>query len=120
MKIRGTENMTADQVNFELQRGGKFVLFQYCISIVILTFKRSSDIYFLRSGENAVGKGLPFTLLSIVAGWWGIPWGPIYTVQSLVTNFKGGKDVTKEVVASVNKRAAQPAAAAVQSTPSTV
>src|SRR5439155_16683285 len=46
----------------------KFVLFQYCISIVILTFRRPSDIYFLRQGENCVVKGLPFTLLSLVGG----------------------------------------------------
>jgi len=45
--------------------------------VVILTFLRPSDIYFIRPGENALVKGLPFTLLSLVAGW-GIPWGPIY------------------------------------------
>jgi hypothetical protein len=30
-------------------------------------------------------------------GWWGIPWGPIRSVQSLWTNLKGGVDVTAEV-----------------------
>jgi hypothetical protein len=29
-----------------------------------------------------------------VAGWWGIPWGPIYTVQSLWVNLRGRHDVT--------------------------
>lgn len=111
MKIRGMENMASDQVNFELQRGGKFVFFQYCLSLLVVTFKRSSDIYFIRYGESTTSKSIPFTLLSVVAGWWGIPWGPIYTIQSLVTNLKGGKDVTKEVVASFNKRAAQSVAA---------
>ena len=86
----------------------KFVLFQYCISIVILTFRRPSDIYFLRQGENSVVKGLPFTLLSLVAGWWGIPWGPIYTVQSVYNNSRGGKDVTQSVVNSLRAQAAQP------------
>jgi len=23
-------------------------------------------------------------------GWWGIPWGPIYTIASLVRNARGG------------------------------
>jgi len=81
-------------------------VFQYAISIVILTFKRASDIYFIRAGEETIGKSLPFTLISLVAGWWGIPWGPIFTVQSMVNNFRGGKNVTKEVVASFNKPAA--------------
>jgi hypothetical protein len=76
------------------------------VSVVVLTFKRSSDIYFVRPGENAIGKGLPFTLLSLVAGWWGILWGPIYTVQSLYYNFQGGKDVTQAVRSSLKAPAA--------------
>lgn len=109
-KIRGTEGLSADQLNFELQRGGRFVVFQYTISVIILTFRRSSDIYFIRAGEKPVEKSIPFTLLTLVAGWWGIPWGPIFTVQALVNNFRGGKNVTKEVIAAFNKPAAAPAA----------
>ncbi|HUE54459.1 MAG TPA: hypothetical protein VMO76_01420 [Candidatus Udaeobacter sp.] len=37
-------------------------------------------------------KGLPFTLLSLVAGRSGHPVGPIYTVQSMYNNSRGGKD----------------------------
>jgi hypothetical protein len=81
--------------------GAKFVFYQYCVSILIMTFRRPSDIYFVRAGENAVAKGLPYTLLSLVAGWWGIPWGPIYTIGSVVTNLGGGKDVTQEVLSSL-------------------
>ena len=101
VKIRGIEGMRAGEVDFEIQRGARFVFFQYCISIVVLTFRRASDIYFLRQGESAVTKGLPFTLLSLVAGWWGIPWGPIYTIQSVYNNSRGGKDVTESVVNSL-------------------
>jgi hypothetical protein len=99
-KIIGLEGLSADQVRFELQRGGRFVLFQYCVSIIVVTFKRSSPIYFIRAGENPFGKGIGFTLLTLVAGWWGIPWGPIYSVQSIYRNLAGGKDVTKEVAAA--------------------
>jgi hypothetical protein len=101
MKIIGLENMTGAQLAEELDRGAKFVIYQYCISILIMTFRRPSEIYFIRAGESAVGKGLGFTALSLVLGWWGIPWGPIYTVGSLITNFGGGKDVTEAVVKSM-------------------
>jgi hypothetical protein len=77
------------------------VFFQYCVSILILTFRRPSDVFFVRSGENAVVKGLPYTLLTLLVGWWGIPWGPIYTIGSLVTNLGGGKDVTEEILAGL-------------------
>ncbi|MCB9520396.1 MAG: hypothetical protein H6699_05885 [Myxococcales bacterium] len=93
--------MTHDELERALARGGKFVLYQYCISVLILTFKRPSDIYFVRAEESAVVRGLGFTLLSLVGGWWGIPWGPIYTIQSLWVNLRGGRDVTDEVMTSL-------------------
>ena len=102
-KIKGIEGVKAAELFGELAKDGKFVVYQYCVSIIILTFKRSSDIYFVRGDENPVTKGLLFSAISFLFGWWGIPWGPIYTVQSLVTNFKGGKDVTQEVMAALAK-----------------
>jgi hypothetical protein len=65
-----------------------------------MTFKRPTDVYFIRAGEGTVGKSIGFTLVSLVVGWWGIPWGPIYTIGSLFTNLSGGKNVTNEVIAS--------------------
>jgi len=112
MKIVGIEGMAPDRLQFEIQRGAKLVYFQYCISIVVLTFRRSSDIYFIPAGESSIKKGLPWTLLSLVAGWWGIPWGPISTIQSIATNFSGGKDVTAEFSARLMQSAAPKAAAA--------
>lgn len=109
MKIRGIEGMSTDQLRFEIQRGGKLVIFQYCVSVVVMTFRRSSDIYFVPVGESSVSKGAPWIALSLVAGWWGIPWGPIFTIQSLVTNFKGGKDVTAEISARMTPAAVSPA-----------
>ena len=101
-KIVGMEDIqSGGHLQQEIAQGGKFVIFQYCISLLIITFKRSSNIYFISHADNAVVKGLPFTVLSLVLGWWGIPWGPIYTIQSIWVNFNGGKDVTKEVLASM-------------------
>ena len=100
-KIFGFDGIHSDeQLQQELQQGGKFVIYQYCISILILTFRRSSNVYFIRHEENAVIKGLPYTLLSLLLGWWGIPWGPIYTVQSIWLNTRGGRDVTQEIMPS--------------------
>jgi len=110
MKIHGIEGMTTAELNAELQRGAKFVLYQYCISVVVMTFKRGTDVYFIKSDENAVTKGLGWTFLTLFLGWWGIPWGPIYTVGSLITNFDGGKDVTSEILAAINASASRSAA----------
>jgi len=99
MKIVGAENMTADQLRFEIQRGSRLVCYNYCISLLVVTFRRGTDVYLIRPEENAVVKGLPWSLLTLVLGWWGIPWGPIFTIQSLVVNFKGGKNLTENFTA---------------------
>jgi hypothetical protein len=110
--IKNLEGLSAEEINFELSNGAKFVIYTYCISIVIMTFKRSSDIYFIKSNESSIKNGLIFTLISAVLGWWGFPWGPIYTIGAFVTNFGGGKDVTQEVLASLNAANAQAPATA--------
>lgn len=101
MKIVGIDGMTVDELNQELRNGARFVVYQYCISVIVMTFRRGSNIHFIPAGHSAVGKGVPYILLSLVAGWWGIPWGPIFTIGSLATNLQGGKDVTREVVSSL-------------------
>lgn len=101
-KIQNIEGLTAADINRELNNGAKFVVFEYCISILIMTFKRSSDVYFIKSDELALKYSFPYILLSLFLGWWGIPWGPIYTIGSIITNFGGGKEVTQEVLNSIN------------------
>jgi hypothetical protein len=103
--------MSSDQLRFEIQRGAKLVRYQYCVSLLVITFRRSSEVYFIPAGESAIGKGLPWTLITLVAGWWGIPWGPIFSIQSLITNFKGGKDLTAEIGAAMSRTSPAPAIA---------
>ena len=102
MKIKNIEGLTDQEISWEIQNGGKFVYFQYTISILVMTFKRPSDIYFLRAGESSMGKSLPYTLLSLVLGWWGFPWGLIYTPGVIYSNLTGGKDVTNDIVGQVS------------------
>jgi hypothetical protein len=98
VKIVGIEGLSDEQVLAEVALGGRFVVYQYCISILVMTFKRPSDIHFVRGHENRVVKGLGFSLVSTVLGWWGIPWGPIHTVSSMWNNFSGGIDVTQDIL----------------------
>lgn len=98
MKIKEIEHLPLEQIKTEVQMGGKFVFFQFTISILILTFKRSSRIYYIRPGESAFLKGLPYLLITLVLGWWGIPWGPIYSLECIVKNLAGGNKVTDEVI----------------------
>ena len=82
----------------EVEAGGRFVIFTYCVSVLIMTFKRSSNVVFLRKHEDGAGDAIRYSLISGVAGWWGIPWGPIWTIAALISNARGGRDVTREVL----------------------
>ncbi len=100
-EIKNIEGLSLYDIQREVQRGGKFVSFPYCVSIVVMTFRRSSGIYFIRSGESTIKCSILFTLISFFLGWWGFPWGPIYTVGSLFTNLSGGKDITEDVLQAI-------------------
>ena len=110
MKIIGIEGLTNEQVNDEVGRGGRFVMYQYCISVLVMTFKRPSDIYFMKAGEGSMGKGIGFSLLTLLLGWWGIPWGPIWTIGTVVKNLTGGVDVTASVLSATRAQAPIPQA----------
>jgi len=101
-KINGIENMTVAQLNEELVRGGRFGVFDYCVSIIVMSFKRSSDVYFIKAGEGSFKHGVGCTLTTLFLGWWGFPWGLIYSVGALGTNLSGGRNVTQEVLAALN------------------
>lgn len=98
MDIKGVDGLSVGEVHDLVRQGGRFVVYSYCISILVMTFKRSTAIHFVRPGDSAVAGGLPYTFLSLFLGWWGIPWGFIYTPMALVQNLGGGKDVTAEVM----------------------
>lgn len=99
--LAGTEGMTLHQIEDDVLRGGRFRIFRYNFSLVIISFQRSSGIQYIRSGHGPGAHAWPWTLLSMVVGWWGIPWGIFFTIHTLYTNCMGGKDVTRELLAAV-------------------
>jgi hypothetical protein len=42
-------------------------------------------------------RGYIYTLLSLLLGWWSLPWGPIETAMSVWANLNGGWDSTSEI-----------------------
>ena len=101
MRIKNIHGLTARDLQREAEEGGRFIYYPFTVSFVILTFKRTSGVYLVRSGDRKWSKAYPFILLSLFFGWWGIPFGPKYTIESIRTNLKGGKDVTEEVMSTV-------------------
>ena len=99
--IDGLKGLGPAEIVAEIRRGGRFVFFEYCISVVVLTLRRPSAICFLRGDERGWVRGLPYTILSFLLGWWGLPWGVVYTPLAIATNLAGGCDVTQETCVSL-------------------
>ena len=49
----GIDGLPSGLIETEVQQGANFVMFQYCISVLVMTFKRPSDIYYIRPGGRA-------------------------------------------------------------------
>lgn len=59
------------------------------VSIVLLTTK--TPIQGIFCSACATKLGLRASLISAIFGWWGFPWGPIWTISSIFTNARGGR-----------------------------
>ncbi|HEX9059232.1 MAG TPA: S41 family peptidase [Clostridia bacterium] len=101
LKVVGIEGMSLEQVMNEVNRGGTFVYFFRCVSAILLTQKTPTNIYFIKSGEKPSQYHLKHTIFSMLFGWWGFPWGIIWTISCIGTNFSGGVDVTQEVISAL-------------------
>ena len=76
--------------------------------------QRSSGIYFVPAGTGTTAKSAGFCGLSLLLGWWGIPWGPIWTIGTVFKNLSGGVDVTGNVLSALNAAAPIPQAPGAQ------
>jgi hypothetical protein len=94
--------LTLGEVEAALATGGRFVVFEYCISLIVVTLRRPSRVYVIRAGKTGLLPGFPYTILSLLLGWWGVPWGFIYTPLVVLTNLSGGCDITAQVRAMLD------------------
>ncbi|MBA3707234.1 MAG: hypothetical protein H0W83_00265 [Planctomycetes bacterium] len=99
--IEGINGMDFKAIESEIENGGKFVMYQYVISVVILSFRQPSPIIFVKGGGSRIAKGFKYTAIAFLFGWWGIPWGILYTIGALGSNLTGSKDLTREVMAEL-------------------
>jgi hypothetical protein len=98
----GSADSDSALLELAIASGARLVIYQYCVSILILSFRRSSGVKFIRPGQSRVVAGLPYTLVSLAFGWWGIPWGPFWTIKTSYRNLNGGIDVTPTFMASLS------------------
>ncbi|MBB3966928.1 J domain-containing protein [Rhizobium metallidurans] len=67
----------------------RYVVFFRVYSFVVMTTRRPIQGIFCAS--CAKKEGLKSSIITLVTGWWGAPWGPIYSIGSILSNGFGGK-----------------------------
>ena len=94
MQIRNFARADYRSAQSAVDNGARFVRFSVCYSYIFFTSRVETDIFLVRSYPSALWVGARYTLMTLLLGWWGIPFGPIHTIKALATNFRGGEDVT--------------------------
>ena len=84
----------------------ELVQYRWCVSVLVLTLTRSTC---LRLRADASHAALLAVVITLFGGWWGIPWGPIHSVESLVKNAGNHTITLREFI---NQATAQPVEAA--------
>jgi hypothetical protein len=77
------------------------VRYGFCVSCGVFSFRFTPGLWLPR------GSWLPrlgFSCISLVFGWWGIPWGLLWTPQTIIRNLSGGERTTVSALIGRRKR----------------
>lgn len=93
----GTEGMTLKDVEDDILKGGRFRAWNWCVSLIVISYSRRTSPCFVRSTRASSRKAWFYSLTTMAFGWWSIH-GLVYTFLSLWHNCRGGTDMTSEVL----------------------
>jgi curved DNA-binding protein CbpA len=77
----------------------RFLIFRQVISFVFLT--QTSPKPGIYCSDCAARQGFKSSAISALFGWWGIPWGPVFTIREIIRNAFGGErrqDVDEQLI----------------------
>jgi hypothetical protein len=62
--------------------------FWYIVSLIVISFRRGGAAVLCASCRRY--RAIEYSAISVLAGWWGIPWGIVWTLHALANNLRGG------------------------------
>lgn len=67
----------------------RYAIYRYVTSFFLITYRGvHQGIFCARCGARRAYKN---SVITWILGWWGIPWGPIYSIQAIARNMLGGE-----------------------------
>lgn len=83
----------------EVMQGKRYVTYPFVFSILILSFQRSvGGVRVVETGKWPVGPLFGAAVVTILFGWWGFPWGLLWTPLALFHLWNGGRDSTRDIL----------------------
>lgn len=113
--LRGARPLFAEELRTRVAAGARCVRFEYCFSFLFVTVRRQSEVFLTDSWQQRYLRGLWYSLLALVLGPWGIPWGLVWTPWAIWVNTTGGADCTADVLAALETPSTDSAVAQVDS-----
>jgi hypothetical protein len=111
LTLRGFRPLFAEELRNRIDQGARCVQFEYCFSFVFVTVRRLSEVYLTNSWQQRYLRGLWYSLLALLFGPWGVPWGLFWTPWAIWVNTSGGVDCTAAVLAALNSSSTDSATA---------
>ena len=79
--------------------GHRYYAVPFVFSLAVITFRRTmGGVHEVSDGKWPVLPIAGATLITSVVGWWGFPWGIVYSIAALIRLWNGGKDLTKTML----------------------
>lgn len=98
LSVVGIKGLSVYDIISQVNNGARFAIFYECFSLFIYSKKSPSNIYFIKPNEKKSKHGRKHSLITFIFGWWGFPWGIIWSIECLSINSSGGIDVTNDVL----------------------
>lgn len=89
------ENKYGNYNGVEITSTSKLVSYTFVVSMGVITHRSESRYYFEDVEKSKADMVKLFsTLGSLLFGWWGIPWGPIWTIKAVIDNMANSDEIT--------------------------
>jgi hypothetical protein len=98
LDFRGSRPLFEEELRTRLEAGAKCVRFEWCFSLIFVTVRRQSPVYLTYSWQQRYLRGLWYSLLALLLGPWGVPWGLLWVPWAVWVNTTGGVDCTHEII----------------------
>ncbi|RYM34554.1 hypothetical protein ERX46_04050 [Brumimicrobium glaciale] len=104
IKLANNNSYTYEEVKAAENNGGSFVTYQWIIPLPLFyPVRRLSKVYFIPKDGNQAKYAKKYNIISLIIGWWGLPFGPIFVNRSVRLNNNGGVDVTEDIYLNLDR-----------------